>query len=210
MRSSVLAVDCSSSAVGDQIKTMVSEDLKWIYEQAGQSETAKKLTAGLGEQLDVSDVQKEWCPLLAESVVDLDVRHQALIKRIRSCSEGSSCIIVGHSYYFKRFFTEYLSQCVHDQVPDVAASLKEHVVPQCAVVGMRMEFGESGSPLIKEVAPLLGTNLKPPSVEGASYSLAACTTRRCSSCSGCYRSVEGGLYDVFAGSEPALAPAKTA
>lgn len=204
MRSSMLAVDCSSSAVGDQIKTRLSEDLEWIYAQAGKNEQGKALTMGLSEQLDISDVQEEWCPALAESVVDLDSRHAALLQRIESCSEGSSCIVVGHSYYFKRFFATYMSQGVHDQVPDVAASLEEHVVPQCAVVGMKIVFEDSGSPLIKEVAPLLGTNLKPPSVQGDPYSFGLCASRKC------YWSSCGGLQDVLTGQEPKLAPPKPA
>lgn len=190
MRSSVLAVDCSSSGAGDRIKELVSQDLCWIYEQAGDTEKAQALIAKLDEQLDLTDVQEDWCPALAESVVDLDERHAALLKRIQSFENGSSVVLVGHSYYFKRFFTEYLGQSVDAMAPDVGASLKEHVVPQCAVIGMKMIFKENGPPLIAEVAPLLGTKLKPPSLESSSTLPFGCTSRKLS-CSSCGRRQEG-------------------
>jgi len=163
--------DSTGVAVGEEIRDRVEEELRALYEEeeAPLRDAALKDFSSL--PLDVSDVSEPWWGgYLGDAEDHLNERVDALMSRLRGtrgnlpCGGGST-VLVGHSLFFRTVFARYLGgRDAAQSSPSVEESLQQYVLPFCGVVGATLEWDEAGNCCIVDARPLLGTQLKIPTM----------------------------------------------
>merc|ERR1712176_1031198 len=101
------------------------------------------------------------------------------MERLRSC-RGEHIIIVGHSHFFRSLFrTTALRVTTGNASPWLAEKLRQKLLPNCGVVGLRVVWPEKGGAIIEETVPLFGTQIQDHQDDStASDWLFACCSRR--------------------------------
>jgi len=161
-RSSYLANDNAGGAVGRAIAAHIQEDTRQLYEGVDEELGEVVLDSLCRTQLDVTDVEEEWWSTAIDTATDMRARINVFLGRLRSVGNGASCVVVGHSYFFLRVFREYLNERAKRKRPKMAAYVREHLLPYCAVVGVKLEWSADGEASISSIVPLLGTTLIDP------------------------------------------------
>lgn len=196
-RNSLLSTDAAGVAVGDEIGQRVLEELEQLYAEGSEPGQSSSHARWLMEsvKLDASCVEQAWWSASAESDDEVAERQEAFLELLRRHGEGSSIVVVGHSHFFRRFFRAYLSHTAEARHPDIAASLRTHVIPPCGVIGVQLEFPSDGAKArITEAVPLLGTLLVPAEETGGALAVPLACARSTLQCGGRVATCGGRPY----------------
>ena len=100
-----------------------------------------------------SEAAEPWWTNGVESKPDATKRIAELLKQIQFC-EHDVIIVVGHSHFFRTMFQRFLHSDVQRRAPELAARLKQEVLPNCGVACCELDFTR-GLRMITDVRLLL-------------------------------------------------------
>lgn len=120
--------------------------------------------------LDVSDVREKWWDSAVEAPADFRGRVEQLMLQLRSCGE-ENVIVVGHSLLFRGIFQAFAgapapaaagaeAQPGGTAEPEgLRSKLCREKIPNCGVIGLRVDWSGGDGPMICEVVPMFGTQV---------------------------------------------------
>lgn len=161
----ILGADSTGIAIGEEIPEHVAKEIAGLYEgfENRTPEDAEKEFRRI--EIDYSSCEVEWWgPITGDDEAQLHENINSVISRLRMTrgSEpggGGASILVGHSYFLRNIFKLYLSDNLINPIIGVSEALRCSLIPNCGVIGARFDWDKAGCPRIREVVPLLGTQL---------------------------------------------------
>ena len=131
----VLCYDAAGKKLGDEIVKRVNRKLAEVLDQT-QADT---LTA---VDVDTSDAVDEWSLpwySLSEKSDDVQVRVREFLRFIRDCP-AQAPIIVGHSQFFRAFYSTRISGAFAESNPDLCANLRRRRLGNGTVLAVTVKF----------------------------------------------------------------------
>lgn len=155
--------DCRGVAVGEGIVKRARADLASLfYDQAARERAVDEFDK---LSVDTSDAREEWWNDTMDFGADVDEKLKRFLEKLSKQPDGSSSVVVGHSYMFRTLFQKCMQKEAHMKHPSIGASLCGKVLPCCGVVGCKFEFSKNMYE-IRDVAVLAGTKLEPMEPDG--------------------------------------------
>ena len=131
----------------------VTRAISKLEEVAPDGEFAQLRESCLELEIDTSEAAEPWWTNGVESKPEATKRIAELLKQIQFC-EHDVIIVVGHSHFFRTMFQRFLHADVQRRAPELAARLKQEVLPNCGVACCELDFTR-GLRMITDVRLLL-------------------------------------------------------
>lgn len=155
VKTSMGSMDSTGSLTGQDLLQRLREELERLG--ADDCDAWKSWVESALKRVDLSDVGEKWWSDSADSQSEIVERLETWFDSILAGNAGSSTIVVGHSTFFRNLFKHFAADSVQ---LDIAESVKAHNVPNCSLIGLRVENLDNER-RVTEICPLLDTQLKP-------------------------------------------------
>jgi broad specificity phosphatase PhoE len=151
VKTTMASMDSTGSLKGEELREHLAKELRLFYD----SEPFAQRVSDVLARIDLTSTNCEWWSDSADSQDDVKLRMDAFLNSLFAGRDGSSTVLVGHSVFFKLLFRWYISE----EIPgDVAESVRTINVPNCSLLGLKLE-DDGKCRCISEVVPLLDLKL---------------------------------------------------
>jgi len=147
--------DTQAKSVGREIIERAESELKILFGNQGLPKPVKSMI----KRIDIHDCTYPWWNTAKES-------SQAFSQRMREFSQKIAfdphqlIVVVGHSHFIRDFVKSHLSEQCAKNNPKLASDLSIHVVENCGVLGLDLNFSEDGVPVIQDLQLMFGSKIK--------------------------------------------------
>lgn len=108
---------------------------------------------------DIQDAENEWwCPGNSDSPEELDLRLKEFMCQLLY-TPHQTCVVVGHSHFFRAVFKGFMSKDFKDSQPELARRLTKDKMDNCGVIRMKLDPTQDLQGPITNVELVLGSVL---------------------------------------------------
>lgn len=144
--------DAAGKKCGSQIVERVKRKLA---QQLGQ-ERAEEL---MSTDINYAEAIDEWSPAWwsgTEKGEDIQLRVKEFLNFVRTC-DAETPIIVGHSQFFRAFYSSHISTTLSQTQPELSANMRKHRLGNGSVLAVTVSY-RNAEPEIVDAAVLFEGN----------------------------------------------------
>jgi len=148
-------LDTQGKSFGDQIPVRAEKELRLLFGEQGIPRHVRQMI----KYIDVNDCTYPWWNSAKESQNSFDRRLTQFCDFLQY-DPNEEIIMVGHSHFIRGFVRRYLSKSFSKKNPKLAKDLTTHVVENCGILGLVMEFSPEKHPQISDMKLMFGSKIK--------------------------------------------------
>jgi len=134
--------DATGKKCGDDILPRVNRKLTAVL---GQQQADVLINSAKGYDVNNAD-RKWWSPMLSgtDKEEDTQDRVREFLSFVRQC-DAQTPIIVGHSQFFKAFYSKRISEVLSHNRPEMSANMQKYRLGNATVLAVTVSFVDSAT-----------------------------------------------------------------